>query len=705
MKMRKKIGYLLVGLLLFTSVGITTHHIFADQKVSRLGITPPEIEAEIGDKGKIETTLTEYSATYTSQNPEIISVDQDGNWEAKSKGNTEIHISGTLDSNENQSEQTTESVPVVVRDSLSAVPGKPSLNTQNQVTPSATNLVPDIALKEAINNQLSRPVETDITQADLESLTYLNANGSYEINATEPRISSLEGLQYAINLINLTFYSCDFSQPESIAALENLKKLESLDISSCKLTSASLSYIAPLTTLNYLMLYQNRIEKISPLEPLFEAKLQQYRADPDNTIFELFLAKNPTMDYVGARPFFEMKKEQNLSFGYTEAEAEIQAANSTMRSINPIFWELQSLLDPDWELYGSWGSDVAPNPLPAIWALRPNENASPEKNRLVIKEAITDFDGKKALFGVEYNWEEDITNGYLYFPMYTGEDTLLYYIGDKTNGYNNMSGWTDDVDTYFTLETRESFDYPGETEYYYKGRDYNMVPYNPNATGPGDRQKAIQTAAGHDETIYYLEFKNFNDPVLLPNSTQYYYPTVFTNTGNTTRIIFGSKPFLKDLNTPLYNSGMSIAYEQLVNWINPEIPILEGLTDTTITAGTSFDPLAGISAFDPTLDQDNPEGATPKNITNRISIVSGAVDVNTPGTYTITYKVISPYGLETTGQRIITVVANDTPNDTGNDKKENGKLPVTGTGLLLTAGIILLLAGLSALLISRKRSK
>ena len=85
----------------------------------------------------------------------------------------------------------------------------------------------------------------------------------------------------------------------------------------------------------------------------------------------------------------------------------------------------------------------------------------------------------------------------------------------------------DTIEDYFSLDTRESFDHPGETEYYYNGRDYNLVPYNPHAIGPADRQDPVFTSDGRYSTVYYLEFKNFNDPVLLQGSTEYYYPNIF----------------------------------------------------------------------------------------------------------------------------------------------------------------------------------
>ncbi|AMP19960.1 hypothetical protein AZF37_01070 [endosymbiont 'TC1' of Trimyema compressum] len=233
-------------------------------------------------------------------------------------------------------------------------------------------------------------------------------------------------------------------------------------------------------------------------------------------------------------------------------------------------------------------------------------NNQAQKNRIPIKEAIIDFNGDKAIFGVDYNWKEDIGNSYISLPFYTRADEKFMYSNDLTNGYNNSSPWTDTVEDYFALETRASFDYPGETEYYYKGRDYNIVLYNPHATGSSDRQEPINTADGNIATCYYLEFKNFNDPVLLPGSTEYYYPNMFKNTADTTTITLSSRPFLKEMNIPIFNYSGSIVYKQVIHWINPEAPVIDGLTNIKITAGTLFDPLAGVTAYDPTRDGENP---------------------------------------------------------------------------------------------------
>ena len=151
---------------------------------------------------------------------------------------------------------------------------------------------------------------------------------------------------------------------------------------------------------------------------------------------------------------------------------------------------------------------------------------------------------------------------------------------------------------------------------------------------------------------------------------------------------------------PLYNSFNNVVYNQVIQWINPEAPVIDGLTNSTITVGAVFDPLAGVTAYDPTRDGDNPEGTTPKNLTGSIVIVSGSVDINTPGTYTLVYKVTSPYGIETTGERIITVVASDNGgggDSNGSGTTGGGTLPSTGNGLLFMLGTLVIFTGIGTL--------
>lgn len=81
--------------------------------------------------------------------------------------------------------------------------------------------------------------------------------------------------------------------------------------------------------------------------------------------------------------------------------------------------------------------------------------------------------------------------------------------------------------------------------------------------------------------------------------------------------------------------------------VTPDVntpPQIFGATNEVITVGENFDPMAGVTATD-TQDGDLTAGIT----------VDGTVDINTPGTYTVTYKVSDSTGLEAVVERIITV--------------------------------------------------
>ena len=70
-----------------------------------------------------------------------------------------------------------------------------------------------------------------------------------------------------------------------------------------------------------------------------------------------------------------------------------------------------------------------------------------------------------------------------------------------------------------------------------------------------------------------------------------------------------------------------------------------GIAAITITAGEAFDPLEGITATD-TVDGDITSGIT----------VTGAYNINSAGTYTLTYKVTGSDGNEVTATRVLTVL-------------------------------------------------
>lgn len=103
-----------------------------------------------------------------------------------------------------------------------------------------------------------------------------------------------------------------------------------------------------------------------------------------------------------------------------------------------------------------------------------------------------------------------------------------------------------------------------------------------------------------------------------------------------------------------------------------DAPSINGISDKTVTVGDTIDYLSGVTATD----------GKGTDITGSIEVDSSKVDINTPGTYQITYKVTDSYGLSTGANCNITVnekkeeVADNTSD--GNDNtttsdKENKK--------------------------------
>lgn len=64
------------------------------------------------------------------------------------------------------------------------------------------------------------------------------------------------------------------------------------------------------------------------------------------------------------------------------------------------------------------------------------------------------------------------------------------------------------------------------------------------------------------------------------------------------------------------------------------IPAIKGVSNINVKTGSGFDPLAGVYALD------NRDG----NITGNIDVTSNSVNTNTPGTYSVTYRVENSRG-------------------------------------------------------------
>lgn len=101
-----------------------------------------------------------------------------------------------------------------------------------------------------------------------------------------------------------------------------------------------------------------------------------------------------------------------------------------------------------------------------------------------------------------------------------------------------------------------------------------------------------------------------------------------------------------------------------------ETASISGVTDVTVDFGSTFDPLDGVTATD------SIDGA----ILSSEIVVSGTVDTNTSGTYTLTYTVTGSDGKEVTATRVVTV--SEEPLECGDNREEvNGECVVVDQDL------------------------
>ena len=146
----------------------------------------------------------------------------------------------------------------------------------------AASVIRDPALAKAIRAELKLPANKDITSAQLLKLEYLGNEDS------KSKITSLRGLEYAVNLKAL---SLSGQNVKDIAPLSKLKKLRTITASDNQISD--LSPIAGLTSLEMLFINGNKISSLAPLKN-------------SNKLDTLFAAENQIADL---RPLQKLKIE------------------------------------------------------------------------------------------------------------------------------------------------------------------------------------------------------------------------------------------------------------------------------------------------------------------------------------------------------------------------------------------------------------
>ncbi|MGE5455702.1 MAG: immunoglobulin-like domain-containing protein [Ignavibacteriales bacterium] len=111
---------------------------------------------------------------------------------------------------------------------------------------------------------------------------------------------------------------------------------------------------------------------------------------------------------------------------------------------------------------------------------------------------------------------------------------------------------------------------------------------------------------------------------------------------------YSTKGTYKLIYTVKDNSNFSMIKEVSVEITDPEAPMFT-IPQVEVPQYTTFDPLLGVTVID----------ANPGSLSE--ITVTGTVDTNVIGSYTLTYSVTNMYNITTTVDRIVKVIANESP--------------------------------------------
>lgn len=522
---------------------------------------------------------------------------------------------------------------------------EPSVDTENRV--------PDLALRIAINEKLKRndDLEQAITIEDIMQIEDLSVYGDYLLESDEPRLQSLEGLQYAKNLESLLVGYADLSAADALAPIAGLTQLKDLSLRDSLLETPALNYLSGLLNLEYIDFDNNNIRNLDAFKPLFAAKLAAQlefneTITPENSYSEIQLYYSgymPMNDLSSLKDFIDFRIASDFNFESGSEEDRKMIIQYATRGIGPSVYSVYSWYDPEFSKY--WSSQtILQNKLPTM-------AQSDIETPFVVKENIVDIHGERALFGVNESWQDDRDGESLNILHMLGMSSMLEYMETLHNGIESV-GNAESIEDHFTLKKRPSSLDPDVDEYFYEGRYFNIVPYNPYATGKEDFQNPV-TSEYFKQTIFYYEFKHMDAPIPRPDGNGFY-PSPYITNGDTTTIAMVGFPFMRKEKAIGFNSGGAPLFHMDVKRAEAKVPYINGMVDTTIEVGEVFDPRLGVNAFDPTQDKNNLDGKTPLDITKNI-ILTGEVKTNIPGNYTLQYEVTSEYNLTTKGQRVITV--------------------------------------------------
>jgi len=156
---------------------------------------------------------------------------------------------------------------------------------------------PDPELERRVRETMNRP-QGDITVLEAATITRLELGTPWREDLTgDMMIQNLEGLQYFVNLKQLSLYQNWVADLTPIAGLTGLEAI-SIDNNGLE----DIAPLAGLTNLTWLSMRNNNVADISPLAGMTE-------------ITALYLQNNPIADYSPIQPIYDSLQEKDFEFG------------------------------------------------------------------------------------------------------------------------------------------------------------------------------------------------------------------------------------------------------------------------------------------------------------------------------------------------------------------------------------------------------